>query len=146
MGHYISPNHIHTCTHITPTTAPTVLAANGHKMKPTHSVTVPLTPARSNQVQQGHVLRLQHLSTGSLIFIGNLCDNDCTAIFSKDLITVTKNNTPIMERAIKQMGSGIFPSLTTPAYPAHIKHLTQQKQQYHVYPATYTQTYQHANT
>jgi len=63
-------------------------------MTPTHSVTVPLAPALSKQAQQGHVLR--QLSTGSIISIGNLCDDDCTATFSKDLITVTKNGTPII--------------------------------------------------
>ena len=94
-GHYISPNHIRTCTHITPTNhGPTILAANGHKMTPTHSVTVPLAPALSKQAQQGHVLR--NLSTGSLISIGNLCDDNCTATFSKNQITVTKNGTPII--------------------------------------------------
>jgi len=61
-------------------------------MTPTHSVTVPLAPALSKQAQQSHVLR--HLSTGSLISIGNLCDDDCTAIFSKaynnyEIIVVT---------------------------------------------------------
>ena len=94
-GHYINPNHIHTCTQIIPTNhGPTVLTANGHKMSPTHRVTVPLTPALSAQAQQGHVLRT--LSTGSLISIGTLCDDDCTATFSKNQITVTKNGTPII--------------------------------------------------
>ena len=89
-GHYISPNHMYTCKNITPTThGPTVLAANGHQMTPTHNVMVPLAPALSPQAQKGHIL--QNLSTGSLISIGSLCDDNCTATFSKDHVIVTKN-------------------------------------------------------
>ena len=81
-GHYIAPHHMTSCTDITPTIyGPTVLAANGHKMKTTHNLTVPLAPTLSSQAYQGHLL--QNLNTGSLISISKLCEDDCMATFSK---------------------------------------------------------------
>jgi len=83
------------CTKIIPTIiGPTVLAANGHRMKSTHNLTVPLAPTLSSQAQQGHLL--PNLNTGPLISISKLCDDDCMATFSKNDAIITKNKKPII--------------------------------------------------
>ena len=38
----------------------------------------------------------QCISNASLISIGQLCDDDCTAIFNQKSMTVTKNGTTII--------------------------------------------------
>jgi len=90
-GHYIAPDDIISCTNITPTIHdPTVLAANGHRMKSTHNLTVPLAPTLSSQAQQGHLL--PNVNTGFLISISKFRDDDCMTTFSKKDVIITKND------------------------------------------------------
>ena len=64
-------------------------------MKSTHSVQVPLAPQLSKSAQHGHVL--DGLKTGSaLISIGQLCDDDCAAIFTKFNVKIIKDGNIII--------------------------------------------------
>jgi hypothetical protein len=59
---------------------PSVQVATGTHMESSLRATVPLSAALSKQAQVGHFFDdLQ----GSLISIGQLCDNDCVTLFSK---------------------------------------------------------------
>ena len=78
--HYITVKHSHACSDPSPSpSGPVVLAADGTKMRATHSVHIPLAPQLSPTAAKGHIL--DGLTTGSLISIGQLCDDDCMAIF-----------------------------------------------------------------
>jgi len=63
-------------------------------MNSTHSVQVPLAPQLSASAQHGHVLN--GLKTGSLISIGQLCDDDCAAIFTKFNVKIIKDGNIII--------------------------------------------------
>ena len=62
-------------------------------MSSNHSVKIPLAPELYNSTRSGHILDNQR--TGSLISIGQLCDNDCAAIFKK--YNVLKNGNIIIK-------------------------------------------------
>ena len=64
-------------------------------MKASHSVKVPLSSHLSPTASTGHVL--DGLSTGSLISIGKLCDDDCAALFSKYHLHIIKNGNIIIK-------------------------------------------------
>ena len=66
-------------------------------MKSTHSVQVPLASQLSKSAQHGHVLN--GLKTGSLISIGQLCDDDCAAIFTKFNVKIIKDGNIIITGA-----------------------------------------------
>jgi len=63
-------------------------------MKTTHNLTVPLAPTLSSPVQQCHLL--QNLNTESLISIGKLCYDNCTATFSKENVIIAENDKTII--------------------------------------------------
>ena len=78
--HFISTKDSSACSYQVPTPfGPKVAAANGKLMKATHSIKAPLSSHLSPTASTGHVL--DGLSTGSLISIGKLCDDDCAALF-----------------------------------------------------------------
>ena len=112
-------------------------------MTSTHSVTVPLATSLSPQAQQDHIL--PNLSTGSLISIGSLCDDNCTATFSKDLVTVTKNGKPIVYGTRnKADGLGILPPHTRPPcthQPLNTTNITVSRTSHNMYPNTPTCEY-----
>ena len=89
-------------------------------MTSTHSVTVPLATSLSPQAQQGHIL--PNLSTGSLISIGSLCDDNCTATFSKNQITVTKHGTPIIHGRRNKVDGLWYIPLPHNTHPTHAHH------------------------
>ena len=71
-----------------------MIAADGNKMKATHSVSIPLTPQLSTPVSSGFVL--DGLTTGFLISISKLCDDDCVALFSKYDVKIIKDGRVII--------------------------------------------------
>ena len=64
-------------------------------MPATRTAMINIAPQLPPTAQTGHVL--PGLSTGSLISIGHLCDNDCTAIFSKYHVHIIKDGSLIIK-------------------------------------------------
>ena len=71
-----------------------MIAADGNKMKATHTVSIPLAPQLSTPASSGFVLN--GLTTGSLISISKLCDDDCVALFSKYDVKIIKDGRVII--------------------------------------------------
>jgi hypothetical protein len=89
-GHYIDAATEAYCTHVRTTdTGPSVQVANGTFIETTKRACIPLAPALSNHAQVGHIF--DHLSSGSLISIGQLCDDDYIALFTKYDVKIVKN-------------------------------------------------------
>jgi hypothetical protein len=63
-------------------------------MKATTEATLPFPLILSKSAKRGHIL--PDLKTGSLISIGQLCDDDCTALFTKHHLKIFKNGTAII--------------------------------------------------
>jgi hypothetical protein len=76
-------------------TGPSITAANGAIMTATHTAMINLAPQLPSTAQTAHVL--PGLSTGTLISIGQLCDNDCAAIFSKYHFHIIKDGSLIIK-------------------------------------------------
>jgi hypothetical protein len=106
-GHYITQSDSNQCTNKTYTDiGPNVSAASGTVMKATHSLTVPLAPQLSATAEEGHLLN--GLTNNSLVSIGKLCDDDCTAIFTKDFVRVKKDDTVIITGRIKNNHTAVL--------------------------------------
>ena len=89
-GHYFVPDaapHCHDIQHTS--TGPSVQVANGHNIKTTQRATIPLAKELSEQAKTGHIF--DHLKSCSLISIGQLCNNDCVALFTKYHVNIFKN-------------------------------------------------------
>jgi hypothetical protein len=95
-GHYLDTAAEKHCTKITPTSnGPSVQVANGETIETTKRVIVPLAaPELSTQAKTGHIF--DSLQSGSLISIGQLCDDDCVALFSKYDVKIIKNGQGII--------------------------------------------------
>ena len=84
-------NHAKLCSNITKTNSgPTISAANGTDMPTNHTGTVPISPSLSQQAQQRNIMK--SLSTRSLIYIAQLCDDDCIAIFTKNYVQILRDD------------------------------------------------------
>ena len=87
--HYIQYSHQSVCTdNQKTTTGPKVHASNGDTLTATHSVKIPLSTQLSKSATHCHIL--DHFKTGSLISIGNICDDDWAAIFAKYHVHIIK--------------------------------------------------------
>jgi hypothetical protein len=64
-------------------------------MQATHQAKIQLAPQLSPAASTGHVL--DGLSTGSLLSIGKLCDDDCAALFTKYHVHIIKDGTVIIK-------------------------------------------------
>jgi hypothetical protein len=72
----------------TTTQGPSVRVANGHNIETTKRATVPLATELSDDAKVGHIF--DDLKSGSLLSIGQLCDDDCVALFTKYNVKVYK--------------------------------------------------------
>ena len=92
-------------------------------MQATQSVKVPLSSHLSPTATTGHVL--DGLTTGSLISISKLCDDDCAALFTKYNVHIVKNGSVIIKGQRNNNGlwhipfapKSPIPSLTTSTPP-----------------------------
>ena len=92
-------NHAKICPNIPKTNSgPTVSTVKGKDTTTKHTGTVPLSPTLSQQAQQGNILN--GIATGSLISIGQLCNDDCIAIFTKHHVKILKDNKIIITGTI----------------------------------------------
>ena len=101
--HFLQTKTISTCTDIKmiPKNSQTAAtAADGGQMQATHQVKVPLSPALTDKAKSAYVL--DNLSTGSLVSIGQLCDDDCVALFSKYDVKIIKTG----KQSLKGKGIG----------------------------------------
>jgi hypothetical protein len=73
-------------------------------MQPTSTGTLPLSPCLSTKAQSAFVL--DNLQTGTLISLAQLCDDDCTALFTKYHVTILKNNSVIITG--RRMPNGLW--------------------------------------
>ena len=70
-------------------TGPSVQVANGDTIETRKRVIVPLAKELSTQAKVGHIF--DSLKSGSLISIGQLCDDDCVALFTKFNVNIIKD-------------------------------------------------------
>ena len=72
------------------TTGPYVKVADGRIMSPTKKASLPLPKGFTRQARLAY--SFNNLKSGTLISIGQLCDDDCVAIFSKYDVKIIRNN------------------------------------------------------
>ena len=77
--HYLQDDKDNVCTYIHLKEVPPVTVANGNTIAPRSDVQIPLSTKLSEKAQ--HAFLFDNLKTGSLISIGQLCDDDRIAIF-----------------------------------------------------------------
>jgi hypothetical protein len=68
--------------------------ANGETIETTKRALVPLANELSDEAKVGHIF--DSLQSGSLISIGQLCDDDCVALFTKYNVKIIKNGNVII--------------------------------------------------
>ena len=83
------------CDNLIPAFGPNIKVENGNIITLNQQSTLELSNKLSKQAQLSYII--DKLATGSLISIGQLCGNDCTAFFSKYNLKIIKNNTVIIE-------------------------------------------------
>ena len=94
-AHYIHPSSEQYCDNITTVkNVPTVRVANGETITATKRVTIPLSTALSTQSQTGYIL--PNLRTGNFLSIGQLCDDSCLALFSKNTLQIFKHGQQVL--------------------------------------------------
>jgi hypothetical protein len=108
-GHYLDTAAEQYCTDVEHTnTGPSVRVANSENIETTKSVIVPLAKELSTQAKLGHIF--DGLQSGSLITIGQLCDDDCIALFTKyDVKIYEDEQVIIIGEPTTPMASGISP-------------------------------------
>ena len=81
----------------------------------THEATLPIHGVHNKAIE---ITIFPDLTSSSLLSIGQLCNDDCTAIFTKKDIKVIKNNNVILE-GTRNLNDGLWdvpiptPSLST---------------------------------
>ena len=89
-GHYLVPSVRQYCTDIQTTyTGPSLRVENGTNIKSLTRATTPFSAKLSQESQVGHIF--DNLKYGYLISIGQVCGNDCVAIFTKYHVNIVKN-------------------------------------------------------
>jgi hypothetical protein len=105
------------CTNVSPTTdGPSVQVANGQNIETTKRATVPLAKELSDQAKVGHIFT--GLTSGSLLSIGQLCEDDCVALFSKYDVKMHKDG-QVMIVGERDPTNGLW---TTPIAPKPMIH------------------------
>ena len=95
-SHYLHPKYKHLCTNIQPAnTNSRVLIANGYVKTSDNKAILPLT-AELNPVEK-KVNILDNLQKGTLISIGQLCNDDCVVLFRKYHATILKNGKVVIQ-------------------------------------------------
>ena len=87
--------------------------ANGEILTATHSRQLRLHPTLSHTAKQAFLF--PDLTTGSLISIGKLCDDDCVATFKKHSVTISKNKKTIITGPRLANGLWHLPLTTIPS-------------------------------
>jgi hypothetical protein len=94
-GHYLDNAATPYCTTVEhTTTGPSVKVKNGHNIETSRRALVPLAKELSTKAKTGHIF--DDLKSGSLISIGQLCDDDCIALFTKYDVQIYKDGKVII--------------------------------------------------
>jgi hypothetical protein len=94
-GNYLDAAAEQHCIEVQETnTGPSVQVANGENIEATKRVIVPLAKELSSEAKVGHIF--DSLKSGSLISLGQLCDDDCVALFTKYDVKIYKNGQVII--------------------------------------------------
>ena len=100
-GHYLDDTAEQYYTHIEHTsTRPSVRVANGENIETSKRATVPLAKELSDKAKVGHIF--DDLQSGSLISIGQLCNDNCVALFMKYDIQIYKDGKVVITRVQKR--------------------------------------------
>ena len=86
--HYLEPEALPNCTDIHAAHGTKVIVANGGTISPILQAAIPIAPLLSKRTTHAYIF--DDLNTGSLIFLGQLCDDDCVAIFSRYNVSIVK--------------------------------------------------------
>ena len=78
-NHYINNDTLHICSDIQPAHSPKVAVANGTAIAPNAKAILPLHHQLTPKAKT--TFAFDDLKSGALISIGQLCDDDCIAIF-----------------------------------------------------------------
>jgi hypothetical protein len=116
-GHYLDTAAEPHCTGIrATTTGPSLQVANGDTITTTKRAVVLLSTELSNKATAGHIF--EHLKSGSLISIGQLCNDDCVALDTKYEVKIYKNGHIIIVGK-RNATNGLFtiPLAPKPALP-----------------------------
>ena len=89
-NHYLQRNATQYCTEIQSTDGPNVSVANGNTITPHLQAQIQLAPQLSRKGKNAYIF--DEFKTGSLISVGQLCDDDCIAIFTKYNVNIMKQN------------------------------------------------------
>ena len=92
---YLDEKAIPFCSPPKPTFGPNVKVANGNIITPIAQTTMNISTELSTAAQHAHIF--DELATGSLVSIGQLCDDNCVALFSKYHLKILKNNKVIIQ-------------------------------------------------
>ena len=93
--YYLHPSALPHCYHVTHNTSvPTVQVSNRHTIKPAFSATLQLSSKLYHKAQSAHIFK--DITTGSLVSMGQLCNHDCVAIFTKYDVNILKHNQVII--------------------------------------------------
>ena len=111
--HYLQTEAIPHCVDILPASGPRVTVANGGTICPQHQATLLLLNTISKSAQHCYVF--DDLKIGSLISLGQLCDDDCIAIFSKYTLNVVKNDKLLITGRRTDNGLWEIPLTTSPS-------------------------------
>ena len=94
-GHYLDNAAAPYCTTIEYTsTGPSVRVANGNNIETSKRALVSLAKELSTKTKTGHIF--DDLKSGSLISIGQLCDDECIALFKKYDVKIYKDGKVII--------------------------------------------------
>ena len=88
--HYITEDQLPICNKVANTIGSYVTVADGRVMMPTKKSLLPLPKEFTRNAKIAY--SFNKLKKGTLISIGQFCDDDCTAIFTKYDVKVMKNN------------------------------------------------------
>ena len=94
-GHYLDTTAEQYCTNTQHTNArPSIRVANSKNIDTTKRVLVPLAKELLTKAKVRHIF--DSLQSGSLITIGQLCNNDCVALFTKYDVKIYKDGLVII--------------------------------------------------
>ena len=93
-AHYIRPEDSAILNNYESLNGPIVQQPDNTNLRSTGSGQLPLSKKLTKKAQEAYVL--PNLKSASLIALGQLCDDDCKVILSKDSLNVVKNNKIIL--------------------------------------------------
>ena len=103
-AHYLHTSALSHCSHVFHTKSfPVVQVSNNNIIKLAFSATLQILSKLSFRAQSTHVFN--DITTGSLISMGQLCDDDCVSILTKFDVKILKNNQVIINGLRDQINS-----------------------------------------